>query len=89
MLLVEEQHSKSGKNPRRVGADFHRNLKRLGLLNKDDEDWLANVTINYCYRVSPIIVVNLLENNIVLRYTVLIIVLHVHVHVTINVVRKW
>lgn len=36
---TEEKLARSKKNPRRVGADFHDNLRRAGLLDTDDEKW--------------------------------------------------
>ena len=37
--ILEEKHGKGKRNPKRVGADFHRKLKSNGLLDRDDEDW--------------------------------------------------
>ena len=41
-LRTEEMLARSKKNPRRVGADFHDNLRRAGLLDTDDEKWYAS-----------------------------------------------
>ena len=42
LFSSEEKNGRTGtkKNPKRVGANFHRDLKRMGLWdNDDDEDW--------------------------------------------------
>ena len=41
-----EKQGKGGKNPKRVGADFHYNLKKQGLLDKDDDDWLVSTSLS-------------------------------------------
>ena len=41
-----EKQGKGGKNPKRVGADFHYNLKKKGLLDKDDDDWLVSTSLS-------------------------------------------
>ena len=37
--VVGDKHGKGKRNPKRIGANFHSNLRKLGQLDKDDPNW--------------------------------------------------
>lgn len=76
-ISIEERNGEARrKNPKRVGANFHQNLKRLGLWDQDDDDWL--VIINSGWIMNELYV--WAEGNVLLECTAWINDLDTYIH---------
>jgi hypothetical protein len=45
-IIWKDKVGKGKRNPKRVGADFHHQLRQTGQLDKDDDNWLATVCLS-------------------------------------------